>query len=220
MLSRKAPVLLGLAGSLFAASTANAGTITLDRTCYIERTAMVVSGSGFTPGGRIVLSGDGAFGTADADATGTFVTTLQVPYNTNLGARSSDIRVSTLKAENYSAAADNTSINYQITNFAYSVSDNAGDPRKKRTFYLAGFPENSNVWAHYRFGGKTRGNVKFGKAKGACGLVKTRQALLPSSIKMRYGQWKVQWDTKKSYKATTKPRLTTGLTTYRTFSRR
>lgn len=217
MLPRLAPALLTLTGSLIAVPVAGAGTISLDRSCYVERTAMVIRGTAFTPGAHIVLSGNGVFGQADADATGAFVTTLQVPTNPNAGMRSSDVVNAQLKAENSTTPADNTAIGYQVTNAGFSVSDSAGNPRKKRTFYFAGFPTGSTVWGHYRFAGKTLGNVKFGKSKGACGLLSSRQALLPSSVPMRYGNWKIQWDNARKYKATRKPRVSTTLTTYRTF---
>jgi hypothetical protein len=59
--------------------------------------------------------------------------------------------------------------------------------------------------------------VKFGKAKGDCGLVSTKMALLPNKVPLRYGKWKVQWDTARKYKSTSKPRLSVPLTIFRTF---
>ncbi len=205
------------AAGLGAPAAAGAATITLDRTCYVEQTAITVTGSGFPAGADVTLSGDGAYGTAVADAAGGFVTVIQAPINPSIGARNADIIESTLQAQYFAGAVQSTTASYRVTNFAYTVSDSTGNPRKKRTFYLSGFPTDSTVYAHYRIGGKTRGTVRFGKAQGPCGQITARQALLPSAVPLRYGTWKIQWDNNRSYDAKALPRLTTNLSVYRTY---
>lgn len=220
VLSRRSSPALALAVSvtgLAMPAAAGAATITLDRSCYVEQTAMTVTGSGFPAGANVTLSGGGIFETVVADAAGGFATVVAAPINPTLGAKESDIDEQELQAQFFTDSAQTASASYRLTNFAYSVSDATGNPRKKRTFYLAGFPTDSTVYAHYRIGGKTRGVVRFGKAQGPCGLITAKQALLPRSIPLRYGTWKIQWDNKRSYDAKALPRLTTNLSIYRTF---
>ncbi len=200
-----------------ATQSAQAGTVTLDSTCYVESQGMTATGSGFTPNADITLSGGGAFGTAVADSTGAFVTVLRVPENGTIGGTSKDIVTNTLDVRNFADASQDTSVKFRVTNLAYTVADSGGNPRKKRRFDLSGFPRGSTVWAHYRFGGRTLGTVKFGTAKGDCGLVSVKMALLPAKVPNRYGVWKLQWDTKRAYKSTSLPRLTTNLQIYRVF---
>lgn len=203
--------------TLSVVDVSHAGTVKLDRSCYVEGQGMTVTGAGFTPNAEITLSGAGAFGSVIANNTGAFVTVLKVPENGTTGGTSKDITSNTLDARNFADGTQDTSVDFRIANLAFTASDSGGDPRKKRRFDLSGFPRGSTVWAHYRFGGRTRGTVKFGTARGDCGQLSARMALLPSKIPTRYGKWKLQWDTKRAYNGTSLPRLTTILEIYRIF---
>jgi|GEM_PF-2667179 len=208
-------LLLGIAAA--AAPPAEAGTVKLDSTCYVEGQGMTATGAGFAPGADITLSGGGAFGTAVADSAGAFVTALRVPENGTIGGTSKDIVTNTLSVQNFADSSQDTSVAFRIANLAYTVADSGGNPRKKRRFDLSGFPRGATVWAHYRFGGRTLGTVKFGTAKGDCGLLSAKMALLPAKIPTHYGTWKLQWDTKRAYSGTSLPRLTTSLSIFRTY---
>lgn len=203
------------AGSVDAA---HAATVSLDSTCYVEGQGMTVSGSGYTPGAEVTLSGSGAFGTAVADSTGAFLTVLRVPENGTIGGTSRDITRNTLSARNFADSSQDASVDFKIANLAFTVADSGGKPRKKRRFDLSGFPRGATIYGHYRFGGKTLGTVRWGVARGDCGQLSVQMALLPSTVPLKYGSWKVQWDTKRAYKATNLPRLVTGLSIFRTFS--
>lgn len=214
---RTTPALLA-AGTLLAvpAAAQAAGTITLDRACYVERSQMVATGVGFTPGAEITLSGDGTFTQAVADAGGTFVAPVEVPINPTIDARSTSIKTYTLQAQNFANPADDTSVQYQVTNFAFESSRGVKSPRAKRTWWFAGFPTGASIYGHFRHGGKTRANYRFGKATGPCGLLKVRARGIPVR-RVRSGTWNVQVDTKKSYSKSTRPALTASTTVFTTF---
>lgn len=117
------------------------------------------------------------------------MTVLRVPENGTIGGTSKDIVTNTLDVRNFADASQDTSVKFRVTNLAYTVADSGGNPRKKRRFDLSGFPRGSTVWAHYRFGGRTLGTVRFGTAKGDCGLVSVKMALLPAKVPNRYLGW-------------------------------
>ncbi|MBI5106162.1 MAG: hypothetical protein HZB46_14475 [Solirubrobacterales bacterium] len=206
----------GAATSLLALPmAAQAGTITLDRSCYVEETAMVVTGSGFRPGSDVTLSGDGAFATVTADANGAFQAPVKVPINPTIGAAKSDLRTYTLEAQDFGDATQTTSAQYQVTNFAVEGPRGVRSPRKKGTWRFAGWPAGKAIYGHFRFKGKTYRNYRFGTPKGPCGLLSAKAPLLPA--RLRYGTWRLQVDQRKSYRSTTRPAYRNKITIFKTF---
>jgi hypothetical protein len=180
---------------------------------------MVATGSGFTPGSELTLSGDGAFAQATADAAGNFQVPIQVPINPSIGARPADLITYTLEVEDFRNAAQNTTVQYQVTNFSAENGRQQRSPKAKRTWYFTGFPVGATIYGHFRHGGKTYSNYRFGKAAGPCGSLKKRAPGVPART-IRSGRWDIQLDTARRYKARTLPRIDASTFVFRTFRRR
>lgn len=199
-------VALAAAATLVPAATAQAGTVTLDKACYVEQQdTMVVTGTGFTPGASLTLSGDGAFATATADASGGFQVPVQAPINPSIDASPASVVTYTLRVQDAANPAQSTQVQYQVTNFAVSNGAAARSPHAKRTWRFIGFPTGSTIYGHYRFKGRTRGTQRFGTATGPCGALTVRAAGLPRSIRPRTGTWTLQVDGARRYSSRTRP---------------
>ena len=205
-------VALGVLATLVPAAAAQAGTVTLDRPCYVESDVITATGSGFKPNSNLTLSGDGAFATAVADANGNFQVPIAAPINPTIDAKASSIATYTLKVEDYNDATQNTSATYQVTNFTVDRGT-ASNPRTKRSWAFAGFPGGSTIYGHFRYKGKTITNYRFGKASGPCGLLKTRARGIPVA-RIRTGTWTVQIDTSKLYNKDALPSLKATISVY------
>lgn len=204
MLHRRVTVVaLGVLASLVPAAAAQAGTVTLDRPCYVEDGVMTATGSGFAPNSNLTLSGDGAFATAVADASGNFSVPVQVPTNPSIDAKASSVVTYNLKVEDFNDASQTTTVGYQVTNFAVDRGK-ARSPKTTRTWEFAGFPTGSTIYGHFRYRGKTISNYRFGKATGPCGLLKTRARGIPVR-RIHTGTWNVQIDTHQTYNKDARP---------------
>src|SRR5215210_5173288 len=99
MVPRIPAALAAALATLIPAAAAQAGTVSLDRPCYVEQTSMVATGTGFKPGSQLTFSGNGASGTATADAAGGFQATIDVPLNPSTTARPNAIVNFTLNVQ-------------------------------------------------------------------------------------------------------------------------
>lgn len=64
-----------------------------------------------------------------------------------------------------------------------------------------GFVPGRPVYAHFRFAGRTRADVKLGVAKAPCGIVSRRMRQLPA--KVRIGRWTVAMDHERVFNSNT-----------------
>ena len=200
-------IALSAAAALVPAVDAQAGTVALDKPCYVEQSPMTATGSGFAPGANLTLSGDGAFATAVADPAGNFSVPVQAPINPTIDPKPSSVSTYTRDVENFSDPTQNTSIQYQVVNFA-ADSGTSSNPRTKRTWHFSGFPTGATIYGHFRFRGRTVANYRFGKATGACGLLHAKAPGLPVS-RLHVGNYTAQLDTSKHYNKDAAPRLKT-----------
>jgi hypothetical protein len=214
MLPRIAAALGAALATLVPAAAAHAGTVTLDRACYVEDSTMVATGSGFTPGSQLTLSGDGAFQNATADASGAFQVPIKVPVNPSIAARPSAIVSYTLKVEDSSDATQNTSVGYQVVNYA-AERGRSSSPRKRRKWYFSGFEPGQPIYAHFRYHGRTEANYRMGIAQGPCGTL-ARSAPGIVARRLKAGSWTIQVDQFKTYNASTTPALIFKTTLYLT----
>ena len=72
---------------------------------------------------------------------------------------------------------------------------------RRVTYTARGFLPGKAVYAHFRFGGRTRRDVKIGIARGACGIVSKKMRLLPA--KTRFGRWAIYMDQAPTYSKST-----------------
>jgi hypothetical protein len=197
-----APLVAALAVAPVAAP---AGTVKLDRPCYVPGQPMVASGAAFTPGTALTLGGTSAFPGAVADPMGNFAIGLRAPAPAKHGARPSSVTTATLTVTDPANPAQNTSVPYRLANFDVDRGQ-SHNPKSVRTWFFSGFPAGTTVYGHFRLKGKTMANHRFGRTKGVCGLLHARAAGIPVAP-LRTGTWTMQFDGRKHYKSSTRPAL-------------
>jgi hypothetical protein len=193
---------------LGAPAAAHAGTVALDKPCYVEGEPIVATGSGFSPNSQLTLTssaGGDPFPAAVADADGGFLTRLEAPAPTARGARPTDVTSTTLTVVDPLNGTLNTATPFQLANFAVDRGQSR-NPRSVRTWYFSGFPTGSSIYGHFRFGGRTVANHRFGTAAGACGLLHARARGIPVA-RLKTGTWTIQVDTAEAYKRHRVPSL-------------
>ncbi|WP_205698999.1 hypothetical protein [Conexibacter sp. SYSU D00693] len=211
------PATLLLAGAgaaaLPAAASAQA-TVATDRPCYVEQQPMAISGTGFTPGARLSVETEQLFSAGNADAGGGFVTTTEtapiVPTITP------DKKTFTLVAKQDGVPVAQTQ--FQVANFAYSVTPSRARPTSKVRYRFSGWPTGRNVYVHVRRNGRTLGTTKLGKTQGACGELSKRARFMPVRRgRVPFGTYRYQFDLTPKYSSKTVPRMTGQVSIVRTF---
>ncbi|HET9123694.1 MAG TPA: hypothetical protein VFN65_02275 [Solirubrobacteraceae bacterium] len=219
---RAAAVVLAAAGaSLGVAGTASAATVpatlSVNRPCYVTvgktRPTMVVTGTGYIPGGPVVVSDQTGFfnETVTADATGAITATGPAPvtFFSHPGEKAD-----TISATDY-AMNGNTYLGTAQTELSF-LGVSASKTRRahglkaltfKTRWTFSGFPEGRFIYAHYLYGKKVVARQRFGRAHGPCGLLTVRKRLYPA--RPHHRQYRLQIDTRKKYSRRTSPRLVT-----------
>jgi hypothetical protein len=205
--SRTFAVLVALA---FAApiAAADAATLAVTGSCLPSNTILPVGGTGWSPNGSVDITGAATTTNGFTDATGTFNTTFLTPNNTTFNPQ-----LVTLTATDELNTAVTATAAFQVVRFGSNLPL-TGKPGATTTWKFAGFI-GGTIYGHFRFGGKTIRDYRFGRAQGACGALTSHARRLPA--KSRPGEWRVQIDMRKSYSATTRPRVTATFTIRRTF---
>lgn len=197
-----------------AAAQASAATISVDRPCYVNsfhnRAQMTVLGSGFTPGDPVeITSSDGtvaAAATASSAGTISVVSGAPAPAFQNPGQK-----LVILTAEDLSTAATATT---QTLTAPLAVQTRPARSKftHKVTWFFSGFRPGKPIYAHY-LRRHPVAKTRFGKAKGACGLLKTRALLFPGGHP-RFKTYHVQIDDSKHYSRHASPKIVTKLGTF------
>ncbi len=106
----------------------------------------------------------------------------------------------------------------QVATFSFATSTGVKAPSALRSWTFSGFIQKPGkpIYGHFRHGGKTYANYRFGVPKGPCGTLKKRAPGIPVR-RAKSGTWKVQIDYEKSFKAKASPRLTSSTTVFTTF---
>jgi hypothetical protein len=172
--------------------------------CYVTRSRVHVTATGFRPGAGVDLKFDGRYAAGTtADAFGNVDTSVSVP---SPGSGPMQRRYS-LSVTERDFPANTAAVNLLVANLAFKVTPFAFVRRgRKVLFQFSGMVQNRPVYAHYRLGGRTRANVRLGIARGPCGLLTVRAPMIPAGITRR-GTWTVQFDAVPRYVATANPRL-------------
>ena len=195
---------LAVAAALLAAPTASAATLSTDTRCYqaSKTQDIVIMGTGFAPGPVSITRDGKPFGTASADAAGTFA--VKFPAD-GLG-RLDRERLFALSATD--GALTTAITRYRTSKVFADFSPDEGDPQELQVrFSINGFGlvrTRSPVWLHYVSpSGKLRRDVRLGTALGTCGKIrKTRlRHLFPFAAER--GRWILQFDTNKTYERAT-----------------
>jgi hypothetical protein len=202
---RRTVLLIAALTAALAAPAAHAATLATDTRCYQETQDVVVTGAGFTPLGTVSITRDGApFGTANADATGSF----QAKFAATEMPRDQRESVTSLAATD--AALTTATTRYRTTKIYADFSPDEGDPKTLTVrFEVAGFGllrRHASVYLHYVSPGKKlRRTVRLGTALGTCGVIRTTRERHLFPFPAERGKWILQFDTNKKYtRATSK----------------
>jgi hypothetical protein len=194
------------------AADANAATIGVNGACFIEGGQITAAGNGFTPGGPVNYSFDGALSASGvADAAGNVSQPLTAPTLTG----STIQHTYSLAAQDQSNPANAATASVTVTKLTATLKPRRARPSKKVKFGIHGMPPGATVWLHYVFHGKSRATKKIGKPKAPCGTLTVRKRFFPMS-RPKPGTWTFQFDNKKKYSAATRPAIRGQVLIFRT----
>jgi hypothetical protein len=189
---------LGALGAIALPATARAGDIAVRGQCFASGQTLTISGTAFTPGGQIAISGD-ATGTAVADPLGVFRTEIVAPAVAGV-----EPRTVTVTATDVANPANRTTLRMKVVRAAFGSNlPIAGRPQEMTTWRFAGFAPARPIYAHFILEGRSRGDYRFGVAKGECGTLTVRAPRIPGVGVLQPGKWRLKLDQRMTYRDTT-----------------
>ena len=194
------------AGALALPAGAQAATAALDLPCYVGGHGGNLALSGYAPNVAVTVSNADLGSTqVMTDATGAATVAFFAPSGDDLSKPGSKpFAVTATEAANPASTASATS---RVTLLAFATDAGTKSPKAKRSWYFSGFAVGRPIYAHFRFGGRTKGTYRFGLATAPCGEDKRRAPGIAVPGRVSRGTWTIQVDQAKAYSATTTPRL-------------
>lgn len=185
----------GVAGQAQAATIAS--TLPCVRNIGIPNAlTLPLVGTGFVPNSSVMIRTQTAsepsprpLTTVQADALGNIAKRIDPPP---LHALSTFQQAFTLSAVDTANPANTATSRFRQVRFGFDAKPDTGRPTRKVTYTARGYLPGKPVYAHFRFGGITRRDVRLGVADSPCGIVTRRMRLLPT--KTRFGTWTVYMD--------------------------
>ena len=208
-----APIAALAAAVLVPAGAAHAATLQADAACYVEKQPMQIAGTGFSAQDPITLTGPQIFASGAADDTGGFLTAVTAPL---LGTISPATKRFTITAAGGTSGAS-ASVDVQVATFTFDTSSGVKAPSTRRTWSFSGFLQKPGtaIYGHFRHGGRTYANYRFGVPKAPCGTLSLRAPGIPVRHPAA-GKWTVQVDFEKSYDRHAAPRVTSSTSVFTT----
>jgi hypothetical protein len=187
-------------------------TVATDRACYVDpiddapaTDQVLVSGTGFTPGGNVNVLLDGKIiDVRPAGADGTVSGRYPVPEPPRGGPTAYD-RAYQLTLQQEGVLAQTT---FRAVNVFGDFTVGSGEPRRMRTRFSAfGFSARRPatapqpiIYVHYVDPrGKVRRTLSLGRAQGPCGTIRRTALKRLFPFNPRNGDWTFQFDTQKKY---------------------
>lgn len=179
---------------LLSPAAADAADLTVPTACFASGQHLTLSGTSFTPGAPIAIAGD-VTGAAQAGPAGTFTTAITAPPVAELGPR-----VVTVTAVDQTNPANVATLRLRVVHEAYgSNRPVAGRPREITTWRFAGFVPGRPIYAHFLLDDRSRGDYRFGVARGVCGTLTARAARIPGVSALAAGRWTLKLDQRMTY---------------------
>src|SRR4051794_30326292 len=189
-----------LAGVVLAllAQSAAAASLSVTGTCFASGQQLVVTGTTFTPLATVAIGG-AVVVTARADAAGTFRLPIAAPAITGLGPHT--VTVTAVDGAN---AANTATLRLDVVRAAFGSNlPIAGRPHDTTTWRFAGFAPGRPIYVHFLLGGRSRGDYRFGVARGACGTLTAEAPRIPGVRALQPGRWTLKLDQRKTYRVST-----------------
>jgi hypothetical protein len=188
----------GALGAIAVPEVAIAADVTVRGECFASGQTLTISGTAFTPGGQVAISGD-TTGMAMADALGVFRTEIVAPPVAELGPR-----IVAVTATDVTNPVNVTTLRMKVVRAAFGSNlPIAGRPGEVTTWRFAGFAPSRPIYAHFIRGGRSRRDYRFGVARGDCGTLSVRAPRIPGVGTLRPGRWTLRLDQRMTYQATT-----------------
>ena len=195
------------------AAQASAATLSVNRGCFVNTITkgtilpapMVVTGSGYVPGDPVTITSTD--GTVDKLTQASPSGTIAVP----IGAPTPFLKlpgskVVALTASDYNAAGTITGGTFLKTTYLdVATVPGTARPSQKVTWYFSGFRPGRPIYVHYLHRGRQVARMRFGRAKGVCGLLRTRARFFPG--RQRYHTYGLQFDDSQRYSKRSRPRI-------------
>jgi hypothetical protein len=191
-----------IAATAATATGASAATIATTIPCvanlgFAGALTLPLAGTGFTPNASVTIRSASPsdptardLTTVRADALGNVpITRIDPPL---LRTATTLQQAFTLLAVDSANPANIASTSFQQVRFGFDARPSTGRPTRRVTYTARGYLPGRPIYAHFRFGGITRRDVRIGIAKAPCGIVSKRMRLLPT--KTRFGTWTVYMD--------------------------
>jgi hypothetical protein len=190
------------------AAAASAATVSVDRACYVNvnpaaGAPMTITGTGFTPGETVDVSGGTVFATATANASGAFTATTKAPI---LGTVNPSAETTSLTATG-ETSQDVAAVSVRSTNLAVQTSPGTvrNVRRDKVRFSFSGFTPGKHIYGFY-MRGAFRMRATFGVASGPCGTLTQRALLFPGG-RPRHDAYTVAFESSWRYSRTAFPKI-------------
>ncbi len=211
---------LAIVALLALASSALAASITLNRQCYVSPkiglgTTIDVTGTGFTPGEAVFAqipapAGLLSFTETTVGPEGSFSAQLTHVLPAGINPVAED---ETMQIKGVLSGAILAQSPFQLTNLAVQLHPASARPHKKVSYHFAGFSPHKPIYGHYLHAGKVVSTHRFGRARGACGLLTARAPIYPG--RSRFSRYTVQFDQSKRYNKHASPKIDTSVTILR-----
>jgi hypothetical protein len=197
------------------AAQASAAELSVTAGCYViagkNAPPMSFTGSGYTPGDRVLLSS--ADGTVDtsvkADGQGHIAGSADAPtpFFATPGAQKIAL---TAKDQTPSGKTISASTTVNITELGWEHGSTKRQPglralTEKTNWSFSGFQPGQPIFGHYLFKGKQVAVAKFGRAQGPCGTLKVRARLYPATP--HHSSFSIQYDDSQAYSTKSRPRI-------------
>jgi len=173
-----------------------------------------IVGKGFAPNTTVEVSAtDTTFGnpsflaSPETDASGHFSTTVFPPL---FKAFDTNVQDFGMTATDFGTPPITAQTKFRQVRFGFTTFPSRARPTDKVKYTVRGFLPGTNVYAHFRFAGKTVKDIKLGKATAPCGQVSRRMRLIPATP--HAGTWGVYMDQVPSFSKTTNPQAKGRLT--------
>lgn len=190
---------LGSASGALAAQ-ASAATIVANQPCYVNAdpatgAPMTITGSGFTPGDDVDVSGGTVFASATVAANGTFAVTTQAPILATVDPATETTTLTATDLDGVTAATNVLSANLAVSTNPSNVRH---PDRTKVMFMFSGFTPGKHIYAYYMHNKRLVAKMKFGTASGPCGTSQSKALMYPGGHP-RYQQYTVAFESSSHY---------------------
>jgi hypothetical protein len=197
------------------AAQASAADLSVTAGCYViagkNAPPMSFTGSGFTPGDRVLIASDeGTVDTsAKADSQGRISgrADAPTPFFSTPGAKKIGLTAKDQTATGKTITAA-TTVNVTELGWEHGATrrrPGLGALTENTNWSFSGFQPGQPIFGHYLYKGKQVALARFGRAQPPCGTLKVRARLYPATP--HHSSFSIQYDDSHAYSKKSQPRI-------------